>query len=217
VHADFALPAQHPRTEHLGPQADRRRAHGRLQRVSNDVQAAAGDQHRGVLQPRALVLEGDARDVLFLPTYLRYFKKHPRLRVFTATMAAAGFGNFFYHFFAYDRHVYNKGIWQALISYHCYAIYALILGTAIGISQIRILGKKKAPLTGSRKVRAIAGVLLFYCLLTIFDAEIRRDLNITQYVSFFLSLFIRNRSITARTSTCSDTPLQSRDVRRSCE
>jgi hypothetical protein len=125
----------------------------------------------------------------FFPTYLRYFKKHPRLRVFTATMAAAGFGNFFYHFFAYDRHVYEKGVWQALLSYHCYAVYAVILGTAIGISQIRILGKKKAPLVGWRKVRAIAGVLLFYCLLTIFDAEIRRDLNITHYASFFLSLF----------------------------
>jgi len=125
----------------------------------------------------------------FFPTYLRYFKKHPRVRVFFATMAAAGFGNFFYHFFAYDRHVYEKGIGHALISYHCYAIYAVILGTAIGISQIRILGKKKTTPTGWRKARAIAGVLFFYCLLTIFDAEIRRDLTIADYTSFFFSLF----------------------------
>ena len=67
-------------------------------------------------------------------------------------MAAAGFGNFFYHFFAYDRHIYEQGIWRALLCYHSYAIYALILGIAIGISQIRILGKKKSPLTGFRKV-----------------------------------------------------------------
>jgi hypothetical protein len=125
----------------------------------------------------------------FFPTYLRYFKKYPRVRVFVATMAAAGFGNFFYHFFAYDRHVYEKGIWQAFVSYHSYAIYAVILGTAIGISQIRILGKKRPAPAGWRKVRAIAGVLLFYCLLTIFDAEVRRDLTIADYTSFFFSLF----------------------------
>jgi hypothetical protein len=105
-------------------------------------------------------------------------------------MAAAGFGNFFYHFFVYDRHVYERGIGQAFLSYHTYAIYALILGAAIGISQMRILGKKKTAPAGWRKVRAIAGVLLFYCLLTIFDAEIRRDLTIADYTSFFLSLFM---------------------------
>ena len=31
--------------------------------------------------------------------------------------------------------------------------------------------------------------MLFYCLLTIFDAEIRRDLHFGHYFSFFVSLF----------------------------
>src|SRR4029453_4056095 len=34
----------------------------------------------------------------FYPSYLRYFKKHPRLRLFTATLAAAGLGNILFHF-----------------------------------------------------------------------------------------------------------------------
>jgi D-alanyl-lipoteichoic acid acyltransferase DltB (MBOAT superfamily) len=125
----------------------------------------------------------------FYPTYLRYFKRHPRVRVFVATMAAAGLGNFIFHFLAFDWHVYEKGLWGALKSFHHYAVYCLILGTAIGISQIRILSKRRPAPTGARKVLAIAGVLLFYCLLSNFDNETRRDLTIVDYGSYFLNLF----------------------------
>ena len=37
-------------------------------------------------------------DMFFYPTYLRYFKKHPRLRMVAATMAAACAGNAIFHF-----------------------------------------------------------------------------------------------------------------------
>ncbi len=38
-------------------------------------------------------------EFFFYPTFLRFFKTKPRLRMFMATMAAAGLGNMLYHFF----------------------------------------------------------------------------------------------------------------------
>jgi hypothetical protein len=125
----------------------------------------------------------------FFPTYLRYFKRYPRLRIFFATLAAAGFGNFIYHFLRYDRHIFEMGMWDALLSYHTYAVYGLLLGAAIGISQMRQHGKRIAPPKGWRRVRATVGVLLFYCLICFCDEE-NRTLTVLDYGSFISSLFM---------------------------
>jgi hypothetical protein len=37
-------------------------------------------------------------ELFFFPIYMRYFKRHPRLRLAVATMAAACFGNMLFHF-----------------------------------------------------------------------------------------------------------------------
>jgi hypothetical protein len=125
----------------------------------------------------------------FFPTYLRYFKRHPRVRLFMATLAAAGGGNFLYHFLHFDRHIFQLGFFNALLAYHAQAVYCLILGTAIGLSQLRAhMRRREAPPTGFRKYRAIAGVMLFYCFMTMFfDNSV--DLTIADYGSYFLSLF----------------------------
>src|SRR5205085_6867278 len=51
-------------------------------------------------------------DFFFFPTYMRYFKTYPRLRVFAATFAAATVGNWLYHFDA--GYVASVGLRQAL-------------------------------------------------------------------------------------------------------
>ncbi len=126
----------------------------------------------------------------FYPTYLRYFKKYPRLRLFSATVAAAGLGNFLCHFLRDGRNIIQMGLARALLFYHVYAVYALILGVAIGLSQLRQKARKGREPTGHRKLLAIASVFLFYCLITILDEpDATHPHTIVDYGHYFLSLF----------------------------
>ena len=126
---------------------------------------------------------------LFFPTYLRWFRRHPRFRIFFATMAAAGFGNYIYHFLHYDRNIYEHGLWRAFVDYHPYAVYTLFLGLGIGISQARAHGAKRDRPKGLRKLAAIMGVMLFFCLMSVFDegSTMRR---MSDYWAYWSGLFI---------------------------
>lgn len=126
-------------------------------------------------------------EVFFYPTFLRYFKGWPRLRVFAATMAAAGLGNAMYHFTRDIEPIIENGFVAALVSFHVYLFYCLVLGTAIGISQMRARAGLANRSFGSR-VRASLGVVGFYCLLGVFDDPIRSR-TILDYAGFFLGLF----------------------------
>jgi hypothetical protein len=129
-------------------------------------------------------------DFFFYPTYLRYFKRHPKLRLFVATLAAAGLGNFINHFLANGSMIFREGFWQALVDYHTYAAYCLVLGVAISISQHRSIAHRRKQITGFRKARAIAVVLTFYTFLTIFDTtELNQTRSLTDCGSYFVSLF----------------------------
>jgi hypothetical protein len=132
----------------------------------------------------------------FYPAYLRYFKRYPRLRLFVATLMAAGLGNFLFHFLRDDENIFRRGLWGGLVAYQPYALYALILGTAIGLSQLRL--KKKDQRRNDpprwRKVLAVAGVLTFYCLLGVFDQptifpDEGNPRTIALYADYFVSLF----------------------------
>ena len=124
-------------------------------------------------------------DFFFYPTYLRYFKDRPRLRLFFATLAAAGFGNLLYHILASIGMVSQIGLWRLIVGFHVYAIYAMILGLAIGISQIRSMGRAQARsgLVGT------LGVLLFYSLIMVLDSH-NFSWSIADYGSFLLNLFV---------------------------
>jgi hypothetical protein len=125
----------------------------------------------------------------FFPTYLRYFKKWPRLRIFFATVAAAGFGNYIYHFLHYDRNIYEYGLWKAFIDYHPYAVYTTFLALGIGISQFRAHGAKKERPTGFRKFAAIMSVMLFFCLMSVFD-EGSTMRKMSDYWAYWVGLFV---------------------------
>jgi hypothetical protein len=124
-------------------------------------------------------------DFFFYPTYLRYFKDRPRLRLFFATLAAAGFGNLLYHLLAALSLVPQFGLWGVIVGFHVYAIYALILGLAIAFSQLRSLGRPPS----TQRLSGTLGVLCFYSLIMILDC---RNLNwsIVDYGSFIANLFI---------------------------
>lgn len=127
-------------------------------------------------------------DNFFYPTFLRYFKKWPKVRLFFATLAAAGFGNFLYHFLRDIGAIADKGFWPALLSFRVYMFYALVLGTSIGISQ---LYEKKRPqdISWFRKhIITPVYVVGFYCLLSIFDSS-DVDLTLTDHFIFLFKLF----------------------------
>ncbi len=120
----------------------------------------------------------------FYPTYFRYFKNRPRLRIFVATLAAAGFGNALFHFLRDIDVIVEKGFWRALVDFHVYAIYTLILGLGIAVSQLRSLYGRAQ---GGRFTGPLC-VLAFYCLVMVLD-DPRRDWTIRDYSSFMINLF----------------------------
>ncbi len=124
----------------------------------------------------------------FYPTYLRYFKTRPKLRLFIATLAAAGFGNFLFHFLRDQGSIFRRGLFGALWFYRAYAVYALLLGVAISISQQRVLARKGKHPTGLSRVAAITGCLLFYCMICMIE-EPNEHHTLKHYWHYFLSLF----------------------------
>jgi hypothetical protein len=125
-------------------------------------------------------------DFFFLPTYLRWFKKHPRLRLFFATFAAAGVGNFIFHWLAEPVGIVTLGFWGSLAARQTYALYALVLVVGIGLSQSP---KARAAARPSHLARAAttSGVLLFYCLLQILNVAPLGS-SVGDCFRFFLSI-----------------------------
>jgi len=127
-------------------------------------------------------------ELFFYPTFSRYFKQHPRFRLFFATLMAAGFGNVLFHFIYRPIYIIELGFVDAIISFHVYMFYGMILGTAIGISQIRNRHRKIPRPWWREKIVAPAIVILFYCFVLIFD-DPDRTLTLKDNFIFVLSLF----------------------------
>ncbi len=127
-------------------------------------------------------------DNFFYPAFLRYFKKWPRIRLFFATFAAAGFGNILYHFLRETGSIADNGFWPALWSFRVYMFYGIVLSTAISISQ---LYEKKRPTDMSwlrKNFVTPVFVVGFYCILSIFDSS-DRNLSLGDHFIFLLKLF----------------------------
>jgi hypothetical protein len=127
-------------------------------------------------------------EFFFFPAYIRYFKKYRKLRLIAATIAAATFGNMIYHFCLEIGYVLDLGLAKAVTGFQVYTCYALILGVAISISQLR--GKRVPPASMPfyRRALAVAGVLAFYCLLEVFDYD-GRSRSLGTHLVFFRNLF----------------------------
>lgn len=109
-------------------------------------------------------------DFFFYPTFTRYFKGWPRLRLFLATFAAAGFGNAFYHFFRDLHYIRDMGFWKALEGFHVYIFYTIVLSTGIWLSQLRKRKAENSHWLQGRLLPALS-VAGFFCVLSIFDYE----------------------------------------------
>ena len=111
-------------------------------------------------------------DFFFFPCYRRYFKKYRRLRLFVATLSAASLGNMLYHFSRDYHYVAELGFWRAVSGFHVFAVYTLVLGIGIGISQLRNR-RQQTALHAARRVLASVSVIFFFAILETLNSENR--------------------------------------------
>lgn len=126
-------------------------------------------------------------DFFFYPTFFRYFKKHPRLRLIAATFAAVGFGNMFFHF-TRDYWIIPKfGLVNAIVNFQVFAFYCIVLSAGISVSQIR---KRKGPYTDLLRGRVLpaAWVLFFYCVVDVFG-ETERNYPLVEHFRYLGHMF----------------------------
>lgn len=102
----------------------------------------------------------------FYPTFTRYFKALPRLRIFVAVFAAAFAGNIYYHWLGLEKELVTAnipGMWAALQSR---VFYCALLALGIFISMLRQQRARnvRGPL---RRAAAIFGVWTFFSIIHI--------------------------------------------------
>jgi hypothetical protein len=126
--------------------------------------------------------------VYFYPTFVRCFKRHPRLRIAFATFMAAGVGNFVFHFMMQTPAIAKHGLVQAIVQMQTYAFYCLLLSAGIIISQLR--SRKSNPDAGWFRAQFIpsVGVAGFFCFLSFFDGP-QRHVGLAQHFEFLLLCF----------------------------
>ena len=125
-------------------------------------------------------------EFFFFPCYSSYFKKNRKIRLAAATIAAATVGNVLYHFGRDAQFVLTLGFWRAVAGFHAYAFYAVVLGVAIVISQMR--GRRAPHEWWARRVLASMGVMIFYCLIGILAESQDRAHALSVYLAFFTNL-----------------------------
>jgi hypothetical protein len=126
-------------------------------------------------------------DLFFYPAFLRYWKKHRRLRLAFATFAAAFVGNGFYHFTRDWQIIRDIGPWKALVNYQTMFFYNAVLTIGLCASQMRKRGPRPAGLFRGH-IFPVFGVCSFYCLLSVFETS-ERIYPLVEHLRFFASLF----------------------------
>lgn len=122
----------------------------------------------------------------FFPTFTRYFKQSPRLRLVVAVFAAACFGNMYYH--VIKAPALMLGHWAAVwAEFNPRLLYCFVLALGIYISMQREQRRPKAvrrPL--ARRALAIFGVWTFFALIHLWASG---SMTHAQRFHFLLGLF----------------------------
>jgi hypothetical protein len=126
-------------------------------------------------------------EFFYYPTFLRYFKRHPRSRRIFAVFATVFFGNIYFHFVRDDHWIQKLGFLAAVRQMDVYAVQCMMLAVAISFSQARRPASPGKGWLGER-VFPLAKVLVSYCLMFAFvDEEFLFPLRV--HVRFFAHLF----------------------------
>lgn len=104
-------------------------------------------------------------DFFFYPAFLTT-RGWPRpVRVFFATFAAAGFGNFVFHYLLEIDAIRARGMWDAFVSFQWYASYCLVLALGIGLSQLVSQWRVSRGFPTGHWLRGRVVTIAFYALL----------------------------------------------------
>ena len=132
-------------------------------------------------------------EFFFFPTYVRYFRARPKLRIFAAVFAAAFVGNMYHHVLRADNILVAGELAQLWTRLNPRLVYCVLLAFGIYISMLRQQkkrGRAAAAVTEStplRKLIRIAGVWTFFSIIYIWD--LKGNMTIAMRFGFFLSLF----------------------------
>jgi hypothetical protein len=129
-------------------------------------------------------------EFFFFPCYVRHFRRSPRLRMFAATFAAAGFGNLYYHLLQQDAFLLT-GSWATLSPWvEARAVYCGALALGIYVSMRREQRRRGAAAGATARwavrLRRIAGVWTFFALLNIWGDSV--SAGFAERAGFMLAL-----------------------------
>jgi hypothetical protein len=135
-------------------------------------------------------------EFFFYPTYLRWFRAWPRLRMFAAVFAAAFVGNMYYHFIQrVEDFVADEWgeLWDVCLDLTPRLVYCLSLALGIYFSMLRQQkrrGRRERPASAIEslvRLRRIAGVWTFFSLINYWNTD--SDQSMIERMRFFLALF----------------------------
>lgn len=109
-------------------------------------------------------------DMLFYPTFIRFFKRNPAIRTSFATFVAVTVGVNLFHFMRDIHLAIGETLPRAIMNYP-YVFYSVLLALGISISQIRSHQARLHRSWLRTHVWAPACVFGFYCLLHIFETS----------------------------------------------
>jgi len=131
-------------------------------------------------------------EFFFYPVFLASGGRTRQVRIALAVLAAATFGNLYYHLVRDHAAYFLHGPWTMVDRVAGRAVYCTALGIGIVVSMLREQRRRGAPAPeGSRRaagLRAIAGVWLFFSVLQVWNVGLER-LTMAQRCRFFLGLF----------------------------
>jgi len=127
-------------------------------------------------------------DFFFYPTFRRYFKDHPRLRMAFATFAAAFVGNVLFDFIHAMPSVAFEGSERYLQGLMSYCVYAGVLTAGIIWSQLAQSTPRKEDGFVRYSLLPRAQVILFFALLQVID-DSSANVLIGDRMSYLTGLF----------------------------
>jgi len=132
-------------------------------------------------------------EVFFFPTYLNYFRRHAKLRMFAAVFAAAFLGNSYYHVLQGKNALIAgefAGLWHVLGPRLVYCFF-LTIGIYLSMlhqqRQAERIETSNLGMARLRKFVRIAWVWTFFGFLTFWS--LKTNLTLPEKSSFFFSLF----------------------------
>jgi hypothetical protein len=128
-------------------------------------------------------------DFFFFPTFVRHFRRWPRLRMVAATFAAAFVGNLYYHALAHDELILTGDVRAAWTALHARTFYCLLLAAGISVSMLREQRRRGTAVLPGRATRLVRifGVWTFFAVIHVWG--VGAQASFTRRTEFFLSLF----------------------------